>query len=63
MTMRDNEYFRVVHVERGHVEGFAILQGSIRNTSLHLKRIAVRTPNSGFGRALLDHEILPRIPA
>jgi diamine N-acetyltransferase len=55
MADADNEYF-VVHGEAATVEGFAILQG-IRSEhhSLHLKRIAVRTPNRGFGKALLEY--------
>ena len=55
MADADNEYF-VVHGEAAAVEGFAILQGihSVHH-SLHLKRIAVRTPNRGYGRALLEY--------
>jgi diamine N-acetyltransferase len=55
MNDADNEYF-VVRGEEATVEGFAILQG-IRSEhhSLHLKRIAVRTPSRGFGRALLEY--------
>ena len=55
MTNADNEYF-VVHGEEATVEGFAILQGiQSEHHSLHLKRIAVRTPNRGFGKALLEY--------
>jgi diamine N-acetyltransferase len=55
MANADNQYF-VVHGDAATVEGFAILQG-IRSEhhSLHLKRIAVRTPNRGFGKALLEY--------
>lgn len=52
MAGNDAEYF--VAVEGGHVEGFAILQGlASEHRSILLKRIAVRTPNRGVGRALL----------
>ncbi len=55
MAGADNEYF-VVHGEAATVEGFAILQGiQSEHHSLHLKRIAVRTPNHGFGKALLEY--------
>jgi RimJ/RimL family protein N-acetyltransferase len=65
MADADNEYF----VVRGEVlgdeatdvttiEGFAILQGiHSEHHSLHLKRIAVRTPHRGFGRALLEYAL------
>ena len=55
MADPDTEYF-VACSEEATVEGFAILQGiqSIHR-SVHLKRIAVRTPNRGFGRLLLEH--------
>ena len=54
MANADNEYF-VVHGEGATVEGFAILQGiHSEHHSLHLKRIAVRTPNRGFGKTLLE---------
>jgi RimJ/RimL family protein N-acetyltransferase len=55
MVEPDTEYFVVTTEEQDAVEGFAILQG-IRSEhhSLHLKRIAVRTPSRGLGRALLD---------
>jgi RimJ/RimL family protein N-acetyltransferase len=51
----DNEYF-VVSSDDGTIDGFAILQG-IRSEhhSVHLKRIAVRTPNRGCGRLLLEY--------
>jgi diamine N-acetyltransferase len=53
----NNEYF-VVHREDAIVEGFAILQGiQSEHRSVHLKRIAVRTPKRGFGRALLEYAI------
>jgi RimJ/RimL family protein N-acetyltransferase len=57
MANADNEYF-VVHGDEAMVEGFAILQGiqSVHH-SVHLKRIAVRTPNRGFGKALLEYAI------
>ena len=46
----DTEYF-VVPGEDGTVEAFAILQGiQSEHHSIHLKRIAVRTPNRGLGR-------------
>jgi diamine N-acetyltransferase len=50
----DTEYF--VACEDGTVEAFAILQG-IRSEhhSIHLKRIAVRTPNRGLGRVVLEY--------
>jgi diamine N-acetyltransferase len=55
MADADNEYF-VVRGEEAVVEGFAILQGiQSEHHSLHLKRIAVRTPNRGIGRALLEY--------
>jgi diamine N-acetyltransferase len=55
MADADNEYF-VVHGEAATVEGFAILQGvNSEHHSLHLKRIAVRTLNRGFGKALLEY--------
>lgn len=54
MADADNEYFVVC--EEAAVEGFAILQGiQSEHHSVHLKRIAVRTPNRGFGRALLEY--------
>ena len=57
MADADNEYF-VVHGEESTVEGFAILQGvQSEHHSLHLKRIAVRTPNRGFGRTLFEYAI------
>ena len=59
MADTDNEYFVVrgeVSGDEATVEGFAILQGiHSEHRSLHLKRIAVRTPHRGFGRALLEH--------
>lgn len=55
MTSPDNEYF-VARDASGIVEGFAILQGvQSEHHNLHLKRIAVRAPNRGLGRALLEH--------
>jgi len=55
MANADNEYV-VVHGEEATVQGFAILQGiQSEHHSLHLKRIAVRTPKRGFGKALLEH--------
>lgn len=54
MASADNEYF-VARNDAGAVEGFAILQGvQSEHRNLHLKRIAVRTPNRGVGRALLE---------
>ena len=54
MADTDNEYF-VVNGDEATTEGFAILQGiHSEHRSLHLKRIAVRTPHRGFGRALLE---------
>jgi diamine N-acetyltransferase len=57
MAKADNEYFAVHGEEaKAMVEGFVILQGiHSEHHSLHLKRIAVRTPNRGFGKALLEH--------
>jgi diamine N-acetyltransferase len=63
MADTDNEYFVVRGEVSGDeatdvttIEGFAILQGiHSEHRSLHLKRIAVRTPHRGFGRALLEH--------
>jgi RimJ/RimL family protein N-acetyltransferase len=55
MADPDNEYF-VASNEGGSIEGFAILQGiESEHRSLHLKRIAVRTPNRGCGRLLLEY--------
>jgi diamine N-acetyltransferase len=55
MADADNEYF-VVRGEEATIEGFAILQGiQSEHHSVHLKRIAVRTPNRGFGKALLEY--------
>lgn len=55
MADPDTEYF-VACGEDGAVEGFAILQGiHSEHHCLHLKRIAVRTPNRGVGRILLEH--------
>ena len=57
MADPDTEYF-VASGEDGTVEGFAILQGiQSEHHSIHLKRIAVRTPNRGIGRVLLDHAL------
>ena len=54
MANADNEYF-VAREASGSVEGFAILQGvQSEHRNLHLKRIAVRAPNRGVGRALLE---------
>jgi diamine N-acetyltransferase len=56
MAAADNAYF----VVRGDaaVEGFVILQGiQSEHHSVHLKRIAVRTSNRGFGRMLLEYAI------
>jgi diamine N-acetyltransferase len=56
MAGADNEYFVVC--EEATVEGFAILQGiQSEHHSMHLKRIAVRTPSRGFGKALLEYAI------
>ena len=63
MADTDNEYFVVsgeVHGDEATdgttIEGFAILQGiHSEHRSLHLKRIAVRSPHRGFGRALLEY--------
>jgi diamine N-acetyltransferase len=55
MADRDNEYF-VTCGEGGIIEGFAILQGiESQHHSVHLKRIAVRTPNRGYGKLLLEY--------
>jgi diamine N-acetyltransferase len=55
MANSDNEYF-VARDDSDAVEGFAILQGvQSEHHNLHLKRIAVRAPNRGLGRALLEH--------
>lgn len=55
MADPDNEYF-VARDESGAVEGFAILQGvQSEHRNLHLKRIAVGTPNRGLGRVLLEY--------
>lgn len=55
MANADNEYF-VARDASGGVEGFAILQGLLsEHRNLHLKRIAVRAPNGGVGRALLEY--------
>ena len=57
MAGADNEYF-VLCSEEATVEGFVILQAiHSEHHSLYLKRIAVRTPNRGFGRALLEYAI------
>jgi RimJ/RimL family protein N-acetyltransferase len=54
MANPDNEY--LVACEEGSVEGFVILQGiQSEHHSVHLKRIAVRTPNRGCGRRLLEY--------
>jgi RimJ/RimL family protein N-acetyltransferase len=54
MVDPDNEYF-VARDGSGAVEGFAILQGvQSQHRNLHLKRIAVRSPNLGLGRMLLE---------
>jgi diamine N-acetyltransferase len=51
----DNEYF-VASNEDGAIDGFAILQGiQSEHRSVHLKRIAVRTPKRGCGRLLLEY--------
>jgi diamine N-acetyltransferase len=51
----DTEYF-VAPGEDGIVEAFAILQGiQSQHHSIHLKRIAVRTPNRGLGRVVLEY--------
>ena len=55
MADSDNEYF-VACSEGGAVDGFAILQGiESEHHSVHLKRIAVRTPNRGCGKVLLEY--------
>jgi RimJ/RimL family protein N-acetyltransferase len=55
MADPDNEYF-VACSEGGAVDGFAILQGiESEHHSVHLKRIAVRTPNRGCGKLLLEY--------
>jgi diamine N-acetyltransferase len=55
MADRDSEYF-VACGEGGTIDGFAILQGiESQHHSVHLKRIAVRTPNRGCGRLLLEY--------
>jgi diamine N-acetyltransferase len=54
MADLDTEYI-VASGEENAVDGFAILQGiQSDHHSLHLKRIAVRIPNRGLGRALLE---------
>jgi diamine N-acetyltransferase len=54
MADLDIEYI-VASGEENAVDGFAILQGiQSSHHSLHLKRIAVRIPNRGLGRALLE---------
>ena len=54
MADPDNEYF--VACSEGAVDGFAILQGiESEHHSVHLKRIAVRTPNRGCGKLLLEY--------
>jgi diamine N-acetyltransferase len=51
----DTEYFVATGVD-GTVEAFAILQGiQSEHHSIHLKRIAVRTPNRGLGRVVLEY--------
>lgn len=51
----DTEYF-VGCGEDDTVEAFAILQGiQSQHHSIHLKRIAVRTPNRGLGRVVLEY--------
>jgi RimJ/RimL family protein N-acetyltransferase len=51
----DTEYL-VAPGEDGTVEAFAILQGiQSEHHSIHLKRIAVRTPNRGLGRVVLEY--------
>jgi diamine N-acetyltransferase len=51
----DTEYF-VASGEDDVLEGFAILQGiQSAHRSIHLKRIAVRTPSRGVGRVLLQY--------
>jgi diamine N-acetyltransferase len=58
MADSDNEYF-VVSSDDHTVDGFAILQGlESEHHSVHLKRIAVRTPNRGCGRLLLEYGML-----
>jgi RimJ/RimL family protein N-acetyltransferase len=55
MADPDTEYF-VASGEAAAVEGFSILQGiQSEHRSMHLKRIAVRTPNRGVGRLLLEY--------
>jgi diamine N-acetyltransferase len=57
MESGDAEYFIAVTedaTDKNAVEGFAILQDLLsEHRSILLKRIAVRTPNRGTGRALL----------
>jgi RimJ/RimL family protein N-acetyltransferase len=54
MADPDSEYIVASEGENA-VDGFAILQGiQSEHHSLHLKRIAVRIPNRGLGRALLE---------
>jgi diamine N-acetyltransferase len=51
----DNEYL-VACGEAGTVDGFVILQGiESQHHSIHVKRIAVLTPNRGCGRLLLEY--------
>ena len=55
MADPDAEYW-VAGTGEGDVHGFAILLGiQSEHRSIHLKRIAVRTPNQGLGRKLLEH--------
>jgi diamine N-acetyltransferase len=51
----DTEYL-VAPGQNGTVEAFAILQGiQSEHHSIHLKRIAVRMPNRGLGRVVLEY--------
>jgi RimJ/RimL family protein N-acetyltransferase len=54
MADADAEYF-VALSDQQVLHGFAILQGlNSEHHSIHLKRLAVQTPNRGLGRTLLE---------
>jgi diamine N-acetyltransferase len=54
MAEADAEYFVAVSADQ-EIHGFVILQGlTSEHRSIHLKRLAVRTPNRGLGRELLQ---------
>lgn len=57
MSDPDYEYF-VARDACGAVEGFVILLGvQSEHRNLHVKRIAVRAPNRGLGRTLLEYAL------